>query len=174
MADTPDRIIPARHIELRSVGFHRPIRYALLLLVGVFLVLGLVNVFGQTPETVNATNAKADMELFAPSHLRGGLLYEARFTIHANEKLKHAVLSLAPGWSESQQMNTIEPAPVAQTSRNGNLIFTLGPIDKSAEFVLFIQFQVNPTNVGRRDADVTLYDGNTALLSIKRKITIYP
>jgi hypothetical protein len=37
-----------------------------------------------------------------------------------------------------------------------------------------MQFQVNPTNVGRRSQDVGLYDGDTALVSVDRTVTIFP
>jgi hypothetical protein len=174
VAEIPDRIVLRRHLELQSYGFNRPVRYALLTLIGAFLILGLFNVFGQHPITDTATSAKADLELYAPDRLRGGLLYEARFTIRAHEDLKHAVLRLQSGWAESQQMNTIEPSPVAETSRNGDLIFTLGPVKKGQKYVLFIEFQVNPTNVGRRSADVALYDGDERLLTIERTLKVFP
>ena len=72
------------------------------------------------------------------------------------------MLRLGSGWAESQQMNTIEPSPIAETSRDGDLRFTLGQIPKGQKHVLYIEFQVNPTNVGRRRADVVLYDGDDA------------
>jgi hypothetical protein len=171
-AEIPDRIVLKRHRDLSSLGFNRPARYAILVLLGLVLVLGLANVFGQHPQTVTARSAKADLD--APDHLRGGLLYEARFTIRAHESLKHAVLQLAPGWTESQQMNTIAPSPLAQTSRNGSLLLTLGPVKRGEHYTLYIEFQVNPTNVGRRSTDVLLYDGNTQLLAIDRTITVFP
>jgi hypothetical protein len=174
MADIPDRIVLRRHLELHSHGFDRPVRYVLLGLLGAFLLLGLFNVFGQKPETITARSTKADLEVYAPDRLRGGLLYEARFTISAHEKLKHAVLRLGSGWAESQQLNTIEPSPIAEASRDGDLLFTLGEVPKGQKHVLFIEFQVNPTNVGRRSTDVLLYDGNTQLLAIDRTITVYP
>jgi hypothetical protein len=37
-----------------------------------------------------------------------------------------------------------------------------------------MQLQVNPTNVGRRAANVALYDGDTRLLTVHRTITIFP
>src|SRR6266496_4355143 len=64
MADIPDRIVLRRHLELRSWGFFRPIRYVLLALLAAFLLLGLFGVFGQNPETITATSAKADLELY--------------------------------------------------------------------------------------------------------------
>ena len=173
-AEIPDRIVLKRHRDLSSLGFNRPARYAILVLLGLVLVLGLANVFGQHPQTVTARSAKADLELYAPDHLRGGLLYEARFTIRAHESLKHAVLQLAPGWTESQQMNTIAPSPLAQTSRNGSLLLTLGPVKRGEHYTLYIEFQVNPTNVGHRRQDVLLTDGKHTLLRIHRTITIFP
>jgi hypothetical protein len=41
-------------------------------------------------------------------------------------------------------------------------------------YVLFMQFQVNPTNVGRRPQNVRLYDGETFLTTIHRRVTIFP
>jgi hypothetical protein len=102
-------------------------------------------------------------------------MYEARFTIAAREDLTNAALELSPGWSEGMQTNTIEPSPVGEGSRNGDLLFTLGHVPKGKVFRLFMQFQVNPTNVAwRRKADVKLYDGGTLLLTVHRRVTIFP
>jgi hypothetical protein len=174
VVDVPDTIDLERHRDLAGRSFSRPVRWVLIGLTSVVLVLGLLNVFGQRPDTLFADSTKAKLEVYAPAHLRGGLLYEARFTISAHEKLSHAVLLLSPGWAESQQMNTIEPSPVAQGSRDGDLYFTLGTVPKGQVYRLFLEFQVNPTNVGRRRADVALYDGNTRLLAVHRTITVYP
>ena len=37
-----------------------------------------------------------------------------------------------------------------------------------------MQFQVNPTNVGRRPQNVQPYDGETLLTTLHRRVTIYP
>ena len=174
MDDVPDRLDLGRHRELASIGFHRPIRYIALALIVAVVVAGLFNAFGQRPSTTTASNASASLEVFAPSRVRGGLLYEGRFTVTAHRTLTHAVLQLAPGWAESQQINTIEPSPAAQTSRDGSLLFTLGAIPKGEHYTLYLEFQVNPTNVGHRGADVALYDGNTRLCTIKRTLTVFP
>jgi hypothetical protein len=72
------------------------------------------------------------------------------------------------------QMNSIEPSPLGQASRDGDFLFTLGHIPAGKKFRLFMQFQVSATNVGRRHADATLYDGAKKLVTIKREITVYP
>jgi hypothetical protein len=40
--------------------------------------------------------------------------------------------------------------------------------------VLYMQFQVNPTNVGRRGQAVRLYDRKQLLTTLHRRITIFP
>jgi len=140
----------------------------------VLSVLGLANVFGQRPQTIDATAPAATLKVYAPARVRSGLLYEARFTIRANDDLKSAALLLSPGWGEGQSMNTIEPSPVSEASRNGDFLFKLGHISKGHIFRFFMQFQVNPTNVGRRSQNVALYDGNTRILAVHRRFTVFP
>jgi hypothetical protein len=174
MTEIPEGIVLRRHRDLHSPGFNRPVRYVLLVLTCAVIALGLANVFGQRPETLRATSPQASLEVYAPAAVRGGLLYEARLTVHATSDLKNALLQFSPGWNEGMQMNTIEPTPLAQASRDGDLLFTLGHVRAGTVYRLFLQFQVDPTNVGHRNADVSLYDGGTKLLTIHRTITVYP
>ena len=57
---------------------------------------------------------------------------------------------------------------------DGQLEFTLGHIPQGQTHLLFMQFQVDPTNVGHRSQDVELYDGDTHLLTVHRRVTVYP
>ena len=74
MADVPDRIDLKTHRDLESWVYNRPIRYVILSLVGVVIVLGLLNVFGQRPSTTTGESSAASLEVFAPEHLRGGIV----------------------------------------------------------------------------------------------------
>jgi hypothetical protein len=173
MANTPAFLTLRRNRD--EVGRREvPIRRALVAIVALFLLAGLLNVFGQRPQTVYAAAPAASLKLYAPTHVRGGLYYEARFTIDAREDLKNAMLELDPGWIEGTTINTIEPGPLAEASRNGKLLFTLGHIRAGTTYLFFMQLQVNPTNVGRRSQNVALYDGGTLVTRIKRTITIFP
>jgi hypothetical protein len=173
--DAPEGIDLDWHRDLTGPGFRgRPVRYAVLVLLIAFLGLGLANVFGQRPGTRSFDTASAKLTLEVPDHLRGGLLYQARITIDAHRDVKSALLEFSPGWNEEQQLNTIEPTPLGQASRNGDMLFTLGHIPSGKTFRLFMQFQVNPNNVGSRRADLTLYDGGTKLGTIHRTITVFP
>jgi hypothetical protein len=174
VSEIPQGIVLKRHRDVQTAGFNRAVRYALLGLVGALLLLGLLNVFGQRPSTSRASTARATLELFAPSRVRGGLLYEARLSIRAHAELENALLRFSPGWLEGQTMNTVEPSPLGQASRDGDLLFTLGHVPAGHVYRLFLQFQVNPTNVGRRRADVALYDGGARLLTVRHTITVFP
>ncbi len=51
---------------------------------------------------------------------------------------------------------------------------TYGKLQAGQSLTLWIYFQANPTNVGKRREDVQLDDGNTPLLDIHRSLTIFP
>jgi hypothetical protein len=174
MAEVPDRIVLERHRDLEGQRHRIWWRHGIVALLAVFILLGLLNLFGQAQKIVHAGTGAATLELAAPSSVRGGLLYTVRFTITARSEVKNAVLELGPGWAQGQQINTIEPTPLGQASRNGNLLFTLGHIPAGRKYVLYMGFQVNPTNILRHSADVTLYDSGTKLAHIDRTLMVYP
>lgn len=174
MADAPDTIKVTRHRDLRGRLGQIWIRRGLMSLVAVLPIVGLFNVFGQRPATSIGNAPKAQLKVYAPTHLRGGLLFMARFRIEAKSDLKKATLILDPGWAEGITVNTIEPSPLGQGSSNGKLVLQLGHIPAGQQYLLFMEFQVNPTNVGHRSQNVTLADGSTALVTLHRKVTVYP
>ena len=170
----PDCVDVDRHRDLEGRDAERRSRWILLTLFCALPVVALFNVFGQRPTTSQAAAPTATLKVFAPTHLRGGLLYMARFHIAARTDLKKATLILSSGWAEGITINTIEPSPIGEGSSNGKLVFQLGHIPAGNSHILFMEFQVNPTNVGHRAQDVTLADGSTALITLHRNVTIYP
>lgn len=174
MAEVPDQLVLRRHRDLEGRRNGIQARRSLLVVLAVFLVAGLLNVFGQRPGTTTIRASAASLELSAPSHLRGGLLYAAIFTIRARRTLRRPALVLSSAWAATQQINTMEPSPTSETSRDGELTLLLGKIPAGSTYKLFMQFQVDPTSVGRRAADVTLYDGSTRLIHIDRTLTFFP
>jgi len=175
VAAAPDLLTLKRHRELEGLYttglVARRVGYVVL---AVVVVLGLLNVFGQHPSTSTADTPAATFELYAPSHLRGGLLYMARFRVTAKQDLKKATLVLDTGWAENITINTIEPAPTDETSENGRLSLELGPLPAGESYALYMEFQVNPTNLGRQSQDVELRDGDTHVATISRTATVFP
>jgi hypothetical protein len=174
MADRPDGIVLRRHRDLDGRGYHPWFRRGILLLIAVFALVALLNVFGQRPDTSRAGTPAAILSVYSPSRARGGLLYTARFHVTALTNLRKVTLVLDPGWFEGMQVNSIIPQPVDESSQNGRVAFDLGHLPKGGSYILWIQFQVNPTNVGSRSQNVELFDGPSRLLSIHRSITLFP
>ena len=106
--------------------------------------------------------------------MRGGLYYQGRFRISAHEEITKATLVLAPGWLESTHINTIEPSPVGEASRDGDLALDFGHVAAGDTITVYLQFQVNPNNLGRRSQDVRLYDDTELLATAQRDVTIWP
>jgi hypothetical protein len=142
--------------------------------IAVVPVLGVLNFFGQRPSDTEASGPAATFSLSAPERVRGGLLFQAHFTIEARRELKNAALVLHPDWLQGMTMNTLEPGPTEETSENGALRFEYGAIDAGKRFDVFLQFQVNPTAVGKRKQWVDLVDGEARIASIKRDLFIFP
>jgi hypothetical protein len=159
--DRPERV---------ELAFRRTF-FGLLVLI---LIAGLLNVFGQRPTTSQAATSGAELEVFAPVALRGGLYYQGRITVEASEDIEKVTLVFDSGWTEQMQINTIEPSPVGESSRDGKLALDMGHLAAGRKLVLWLQFQVNPTNVGRRSQDVELYDDSTLLAEVDRTVTVFP
>jgi hypothetical protein len=176
VGDAPDTLTLKRHRDLD--GFYRGaiwFRRGVVAILTLISVLALANVFGQRPSIAQVSAPAAVLELSAPTRVRGGDLWQARFHITAKEDIKKATLVLDPGWGEGMTINTIEPSPTDETSDNGRLSLDLGSISAGSDFILFMQFQVNPTNVAwQRSQNVELADGDQPLITIHRTITAFP
>src|SRR5437763_1278731 len=113
MADVPDGLVLKRHRDLDGRIWHRWVRWGLMSLVAAIPLIALANVFGQ-----HATTAHAGvLTLRAPTTVRSGLLFGARFVIRPESTLRDATLVLDPGWADGVTMNTIEPSPVSEGRR---------------------------------------------------------
>jgi len=153
----------------------RPIvRRVLVGLLAAILVLGLLSVFGQSVRVSAAESPAARLEVSAPSKLRGGIFFQARYRVVAVEEIANATLVLDPDWLEDITLNTVEPSPVGEASRNGRIALELGRIPAGDEHRLYLHFQVNPTALGTRSQDVDLYDGERLLLSLDRDAIVWP
>ena len=170
----PDQLTIARHRDLEGRERLPFVRWTLLSLIGLVVLLGLLNVFGQRPQTQTATADGVELEVYSPERVRGGVILMSRFTIRAEREIEDATLVLDPGWLEGITLNSVEPAPVEEASRDGKIVLGLGRVRAGTKHVLFLHFQVNPTNVGRRSQDVELLDGATSLLTIDRTVTVCP
>jgi len=174
VVDIPQGLTLEHHRDLDGRERRPHLRRVLVALLAAFLVVALFNVFGQQPSTSAATVPEARFEVSAPTKLRGGLFFQARFEIAAEEEIANATIVLDEGWLEGITLNTVEPSPVGEASRDGRVALDLGRVPAGSKHVLYLHFQVNPTTVGRHEQGVELYDGKRLLVSIDRTVSIWP
>jgi hypothetical protein len=149
-------------------------RRAVMTLLLALAVLALIGVFGQRGSTHAATGAKATLKLGVPDAVRGGLLFQAKVEIAAHQDVEHPRLVLANGWTEGLQVNTIEPSAQSESSRDGQLVLSYDRLDKGDTMTVWFQFQVDPTESGRRDFSIALDDAEQPVARINHKLTVFP
>lgn len=174
MADQPDGIVLRRHRDLQGRRWHPWLRRGLLGLIALVLVLALFDVFGQETSTTRAEAGAATLSVSAPGAVRGGLLFQARITTEVHTDLRDATLVFNQAWVDGLTVNTIEPSPLNEASRDGNLAFDLGHLPAGSKHVLYLDYQVNPTTVGSRTLRLELQDGETPVTSLERTLRILP
>jgi hypothetical protein len=174
VAGAPDTLTLKRHRDLEGRSRFVPTRRILLAFLAAVLVAALFNVFGQRPVTARASSPAASLAVYAPSHLRSGLIYSARFHITARRDIKQANLVLDPGWAEGYTVNGNAPQPLTSADRDGRIVFGFGHLPAGHSIVFFLSLQVNPTNIGHRSQNVELDDGTAPILSVHRTVTIFP
>lgn len=173
VASVPDYLTLKEHRDGSKI-VERSFRWAFVGLLTAISLAALLNQFGQHPKTTHAAGAAADLIVRAPVRVRGGLLYEAHVSVVARKQLDDAVLVLDDGWTEQMTINTIEPSPDDEDGSDGRLSFGYGKLEAGAELSVYLQFQVNPTNVGRRSQRVELRDGPTLIAAADRTVTVFP
>lgn len=167
MADIPDAIVLNRHRDFVGRRYAVWPRWLGLGLITLFCVLGLANVFGQRPTTSTRAVPAAKLTLYAPTRLRGGLLFSARFHLSAQRELKNAILVLDPGWAEGMAINTIEPSPLGEASKNGRLSLQLGHIPAGESHILYRFPRARPVLEG--EPIVIVQDGELIARNLRRE-----
>jgi hypothetical protein len=143
-------------------------------LIAVFGALGLLNVFGQAPSEIRVQAAKADLKVHAPTDLRGGLLWQARVEVRAHTDLEQPKLVLSPGWLEQMTLNSTEPQPMSEATRDGRIVLTYDKLSANEKLTVWLQYQANPVNLGQQDMDVELDDLSRPVARVNRTVMVWP
>ena len=150
------------------------VRRGILTVLGVLVLLALLNGYGQRPADSVARVPAATMRLSAPERIRGGLFFQSRLDITATQAIDHPRIVIDEGWLEGMQVNSIEPAPVGETGRDGRVVLSYDAMKPGDLLRVWFQFEVNPTNVGRRSYAVELDDAEQPVARLAPTITALP
>lgn len=174
MTELPDHLDRTAHVDLHGRNIEPWFRRAgLLVLLGI-CALGLANVFGQHTHVLSEDSSAAKLSVETPGAARGGLIYQSIFTIEAHEDLAEPTLHLEPGWFDGLTINTVQPDAVEWGQVGGRNTLKLPSLAPGEKFVLRLQYQVNPTVLGRRSQDVVLMDAGTELVRLDHAQTLFP
>lgn len=164
-----------RHRDLR--GRHREYwgRRAVTGVLVVFVVMAAANVFGQRPSSAEASGARATLAVSTPSTVRGGLIFQTRIDVEARRAIAHPTLVLGGGWFDSMTLNSVQPGPSGQAARGEGVTLTYPGLAAGGRMTVWLEWSANPTNVAwNRPETVTLADGDSALVSLIRHVTVFP
>jgi hypothetical protein len=171
MAELFEQVDPGRTDSVRGgLWFRR----AALALFGVFVLLALLNTFGQQPSDSQAAGPAAVLKLNAPEDVRGGLFFQSRVQIDVRRDIQFPRLVLDEGWFEGMQINSIEPQPSSESSRDGRVVLTYDKLSPGDLVKIWFQFEADPTYPGSRSYRVELDDQDRAIATIDRNIRIWP
>jgi hypothetical protein len=150
----PEGLSLEHHRDLAGRTRTPLVRNVLLALLCAVLLLALLNVFGQVPRTDTAETSVARLEVDAPKAIRGGLYFQARYRVEAIEEIEDATVVLDPGWLEDITLNTVEPAPVGEASRDGRIALQLGRIPAGDEHIVLERGEPVMKNLARNRVTV--------------------
>ena len=160
--------------ESRGVQRALWVRRAVLVVLGIVAALALLDRFGQRPAQRTVRVPAATMTLTAPEHVRGGIFFESRLDIRATQAIDHPRIVLDRGWVEGMQVNSIEPGPVGEAARNGRVVLSYDAMKPGDLLSVWLQFEVNPTNVGHRSYAVELDDAERPVARLAPTIRSWP
>ncbi len=174
MEELPHGLRRDRHVDLTGRRGEPWVRRLVIALLAVVVVVALLGAAGQNHTTGRAQAAEATLTVTAPERVRGGLFFQGRLDILARARIGTPRIVLGNGWTEEMQLNTLEPAPKAETSDAGELELEYDPLHTGDHLTIWMQFEVNPLGPGRRDRTVTLFDGERQVARVPAEITVLP
>jgi hypothetical protein len=149
-------------------------RRAVMTVFALISLAALIGFIGQRASDSVAASPTVRMRLSAPETVRGGLFFQSRIEIRALTAIEHPRLVLDTGWVEGMQVNSIEPAAESETSRDGLLVLSYGKLAAGDLLRVWLQFEVDPTNTGKRPYGFELDDEDRPLTRIDRTLRVLP
>jgi hypothetical protein len=149
-------------------------RRGFIALFTLLMAIAVLGVFGQETTSSTATAAGATLRLNAPEHVRGGLFFQSRVEVRATSRIQYPRLVLDEGWVEGMQMNSIEPSPQSEASRQGRLVLSYDTLEPGDVLKVWLQFEVDPTYPGKRAYGIEIDDQATRLARVDRDLRVWP
>jgi len=164
--------LSAEH-QRTAKGWRRHASPLALVVLGLVMLWALSGLAG-VEETLTEETAVVTGTWHAPARIRNGEFLEMRLGVEAHERIEELVIGVDASLWEDFTINTFLPAASEEASEDGELLFTFGPLEAGTSFLMKVDAQINPDMLWRNEGDVTVYDGDTALVEMPIVIEVLP
>ena len=165
-------------IEEQHVGIHRwhrsasPLSFLVLAAVILIAVSGALGGFPNPSWSADAPKARLTLE--APEIARSGMVFEMRLRVDAADAIARPVVAVSPGYWHELTINTMIPAASDEAYGNGGYRFEYAPLAAGSTLLVKADGQINPALVGGTAGRITLFDGETPLVSLPARMAVRP
>lgn len=146
-----------------------------LCILGSLLLAGLSGLLGGGPSPIMVADfPKAQLTAKLPTVLRNGQIFEFRFQIYAKSPLRNPTLTISRELWDDMTINTMLPAAQKETSTDGEVRLSYGPIATGEALDVKFDGQINPPLFGEAQGHIGLYDDDRFLGQMPVRIEVRP
>lgn len=165
--------IGERHLHSRFLSRWRP--WLAVVLLGAPLLAALLGFLGGGREaTFHAASPQAAMTITTPGVLRSGNWFETRIVVEPRADIADLTVAIDDSLWRGMSIDTLVPDAEKAESKDGSFTYGFGPMKAGERFVLKIDGQIQPRGLRRLRGDVTLRDGDLALIAAPVSIQVLP
>lgn len=163
----------SREHELSPTGWRRRTSPLPIVALSVLMLAALVGLAG-VEETLAEETDVATVTWHAPARIRNGEFLEMRLQVEASQRIEELVVGVEASLWEDFTVNTFLPAATEETSEDGELRFSFGPLEAGGSFLMKVDAQINPDMLWRNEGTVTVYDGDEAIVELPIVMEVLP
>lgn len=147
---------------------------SILVLGGLLLTAGLGFLGGQPSPPKSADFGDARLVVKTPTIIRNGEFFETDLTLTARAPIGDAVIAVSPALWHDMTVNTMIPAPVEESFKDGQFHFSYGPLDAGDSVHVKIDGQINPPLFAGTSGEIAVLDGSRRIGAMPLRIRVLP
>jgi hypothetical protein len=144
-----------------------------LVVFGLIVLLAFSGLLGRE-RTWAADSGGARLEVHTSEIVRNGEFLEMRIRALAEGDIGELVIGIEDALWEDVTVNTMIPAASEEANENGETRFTFAELPAGTAFLFKVDMQINPDIVAGNAGHVTLYDGESELVTTSISMTVLP
>jgi hypothetical protein len=164
--------IAAEHVE-EVAAWRRHASPLSLVIFGAVVALALSGFLGHERDWEASSNGTS-LRIHQPEIIRNGEFLELRIGVDSADGIGSLAIGIDQALWEDLTINTMIPAASEESSEDGEFRFTFGQLQAGGSFLLKVDAQINPDFLGGNAGQITVYDGDDALVSTTISMDVLP